>query len=395
MDAYLSVAIPSSSLENEHSLRDKSITISKFARAFSIFGVKNVFIYVDRKTFPFRSHTSRNKKNKFDPNVVTNESKLLKLLLEYLDTPQYLRRSLYPIRNELKYAGILDPIRSPHHKKKIRMDQIKEGDVRIGILNNSHSDKDFPKFMDKNEGTKLYDKKRKVSAIYSSNNSKTEFQSSINISRTNMYVDIGLDYLIPFYGKGNFVGQKVNVKLLGKYPNIKALQASNKDLESLYWGYKVSIVPSLNHILCQDNKNTLVLLTSRKGRPFKATERKFKDLLKRCNNLLIIFGSPAKGLEELYPGIENLAKEKSFFYSNLFHHGGGRLQSPRPALVDRRAGLGAAPFDCRYCGQDHSGVAAAPESHMAGSCCSRYPDVPAIVVDHRRGRNRRKARSYR
>ena len=41
-------------------------------------------------------------------------------ILEYLDTPPYLRRRLYPKLEILKNVGKLHPIRSHHHKDRIR-----------------------------------------------------------------------------------------------------------------------------------------------------------------------------------------------------------------------------------------------------------------------------------
>ena len=41
----ISVAIPDSSLSDEKGLREKTLKIGKFARAFSIFGVEKIVIY--------------------------------------------------------------------------------------------------------------------------------------------------------------------------------------------------------------------------------------------------------------------------------------------------------------------------------------------------------------
>ena len=59
---------------------------------------------------------------------------LIITLLEYLDTPQYLRKKIYPKLESLKYVGKLHPIRSPHHKDKNSVNNIRNGEVRVGIL---------------------------------------------------------------------------------------------------------------------------------------------------------------------------------------------------------------------------------------------------------------------
>src|SRR5574339_116806 len=295
----LNVAIPSSSLMDEETLRDKTIKISRFARAFSIFGVKKVFIYNDNKRRQYSVNKFKKNKHKNDLNIIGDESNILKLILEYLDTPQYLRKALYPICNELKFAGLLDPIKSPHHKKKIPLDQIKEGDLRIGFLVNKADRKDFSKLRDRKMDNNSYNKRIRTDLSFKGPDDfrRVKFWHNKNNNQTDMNVDI---------------------KIIGKYPNIKAVQAFKKDLENIYWGYKVSIVPSLDHIFRQEDKNTFILLTSRKGGRFKDNEARFKEFITHYDNLLIVFGSPTKGLDEIYPNIEQLATRKSCFYSNLF-----------------------------------------------------------------------------
>lgn len=314
----LNVAIPSSSLMDEETLRDKTIKISRFARAFSIFGVKKVFIYNDNERRQYSVNKFKKNKHKNDLNIIGDESNILKLILEYLDTPQYLRKALYPICNELKFAGLLDPIKSPHHKKKIPLDQIKEGDLRIGFLVNKTDRKDFSKLRDRKMDNNSFNKRIRTDLSFPDDFRRVKFWHNKNNNQTDMYVDIGLDYLIPFYGNNDLVGQRVDIKIIGKYPNIKAVRAFKKDLENIYWGYKVSIVPSLDHIFRQEDKNTFIILTSRKGGRFKDNEARFKEFITHYDNLLIVFGSPTKGLDEIYPNIEQLATRKSCFYSNLF-----------------------------------------------------------------------------
>src|SRR5574339_60234 len=316
----LNVAIPSSSLMDEKTLRDKTIKISRFARAFSIFGVKKVFIYNDNKRRQYSLNKFKKNKHKNDLNIIGDESNILKLILEYLDTPQYLRKALYPICNELKFAGLLDPIKSPHHKKKIPLDKIKEGDLRIGFLVNKADRKDFSKLRERKMDNNSFNKRIRTDLSFKGPDDfrRVKFWHNKNNNQTDMYVDIGLDYLIPFYGNNDLVGQRVDIKIIGKYPNIKAVRAFKKDLENIYWGYKVSIVPSLDHIFRLEDKDTFIILTSRKGGRFKDNEARFKEFITHYDNLLIVFGSPTKGLDEIYPNIEQLATRKSCIYSNLF-----------------------------------------------------------------------------
>lgn len=38
-------------------------------------------------------------------------------ILQYLECPQYLRKSFFPHHKDLQYAGILNPLDSPHHMR--------------------------------------------------------------------------------------------------------------------------------------------------------------------------------------------------------------------------------------------------------------------------------------
>ena len=118
----ISVAIPDSSLSDEEGLREKTLKIGKFARTFSIFGVKKIVIYKDPTE-------TRDKSDMF----------LLKLILEFLNTPQYLRKSLYPMDSNLSYIGLLPPIRAPQHKNKVRLKDVKIGEIRVGVIHDRNS----------------------------------------------------------------------------------------------------------------------------------------------------------------------------------------------------------------------------------------------------------------
>jgi methyltransferase len=232
------VAIPDSALSDEQTKRDKSIKIAQFARACSIFRVKRIYIY----------HDSLSQFEREDPN-------LLKTILQYLDTPQYLRKILYPRMHQLEYAGILHPIKAPHHRPPEDIKKVRAGDVRTGVI------------------------------------AKVKGQ---------LFVEAGLGSLIPFVGAG-FEGKKVNVKFTAPYPNLKAIEATDSDI-SEYWGYEVKEVPSLGKLLA-GVENAEVIITSRKGSYFKNMEAKLVERSKNVQNLLIVFGAPRNGVHEL------LAKE--------------------------------------------------------------------------------------
>jgi len=50
-------------------------------------------------------------------------------ILQYLETPQYLRKALFPISQDLKYVGLMNPIESLHHLKTEEYCKYREGVV--------------------------------------------------------------------------------------------------------------------------------------------------------------------------------------------------------------------------------------------------------------------------
>ncbi|HKF27569.1 MAG TPA: RNA methyltransferase [Nitrososphaera sp.] len=234
----LSITIPDSSLSDEQTKRDKSVKIAQFARACSIFRVKRIYIYHDSL-----SHFEK------------DDLHLLKTILRYLDTPQYLRKILFPMMHQLQYAGILHPIKAPHHRVVDDIKRIKAGDIRTGVV------------------------------------VKVKGQ---------LFVEVGLGSLVPFMGDG-FEGKKVNVRFTESYPNLKGVQAIEEDIFD-YWGYEVKEVPSISKLLTSVEK-TDIIITSRKGRHFKNIEAQLAEHAKSVQNILVAFGSPKYGLHEI------LAKE--------------------------------------------------------------------------------------
>ena len=228
------IAIPDSSLSDEQTKRDKSIKVSQFARACSIFRVKRVYIYHDAL-----SHFEKD-----DPD-------LLKTILRYLDTPQYLRKMLFPMMHQLQYAGILHPIKAPHHRVLEDIRKVKAGHVRTGVI------------------------------------VKVKGQ---------LFVEVGLGSLVPFVGD-SLEGKKVNVRFTSSYPNLKTTQATEQEILD-YWGYEVKEVPSISKLLASVEKTTIII-TSRKGRYFRNIEAGLVERIKNVQSILVAFGAPKHGLHEI------------------------------------------------------------------------------------------------
>lgn len=250
------IAVPDSLLSDEQTKRDKSVKIGQISRACSIFRVSRIYIYPDSRT-----------------NFEKEDLNLTKTLLRYLDTPQYLRKILYPRMNQLEYAGILHPIKAPHHKEKQDIRQIKQGEVRVGVI--------------------------------------------VKVKNA-LFVEVGLGSLIKFTGSG-YEGKKVNVKFISTYPNLVAAEV-NADEIPLYWGYQVKEVPSLDKLF-KGITDTEILITSRKGEPYGAREKIFIAKAKQKRNLLIVFGAPKRGVLEILAD-EKISSRSFEYVINMFPNQG-------------------------------------------------------------------------
>ena len=111
----LSVFIPNSFLSESKDLKVRTFKVGILGRALAVFQIDNVVIYND-------DHI-KNENGEEDGEFIAE-------VLNYMNTPQYLRKSAFPIRPELKHVGILPPLRAPHHPVNSQPDV---GDYRQGF----------------------------------------------------------------------------------------------------------------------------------------------------------------------------------------------------------------------------------------------------------------------
>ena len=243
----LSVAIPESSLIDESLKIDKTRKISVLARACAIFKTDTIYVYQDGE-------------NKQDGSLIV-------MILRYLETPQFLRRRLFPKMNDLKFAGVLHPLKIPSHVTPANSKKINRGDVREGIV------------------------------------------VSIKGKR---FVDAGINQLVPFFGK-TAIGKRVTVQFKEGYPKF-SVKEINRNETSLYWGYTVKERASLFSLLSEWKGNAII--TSRKGRT--ATKEQIAKYANSDQPTLVVFGSPEKGIHEILGGkLKNIQNAKSLnFFPN-------------------------------------------------------------------------------
>ncbi|KAM7368789.1 hypothetical protein PAMP_013096 [Pampus punctatissimus] len=120
----VSVALPGSVLDNAQSTELRTYLAGQIARACVVFCVDEIIIF-DEQGEDVKSVEGEFK------GVGKKGHACIQLarILQYLECPQYLRKWFFPKHQDLQYAGLLNPLDSPHH---MRIDE--ESEYREGIV---------------------------------------------------------------------------------------------------------------------------------------------------------------------------------------------------------------------------------------------------------------------
>lgn len=228
------ILIPSSLTMESRDRRESTLRIGQIARAAAVFEYNRIVIYRDPEF---------------------NDSRFINMVLGYMDTPQYLRRMLFPRREELRHVGLLPPLRTVHHPINSKSESLKIGEFRVGAV---------------------------VESVGSDGG---------------VWVEIGVDRPIPLRTEEVYQkGQRLSVRIFSRKP-LAAEPVDSKDIP-LYWGYETETVDSLEaYLQARQDAGALVLLTSKRGKAIS------HDILKELGQsgakqgLAVVFGSPARGLD--------------------------------------------------------------------------------------------------
>ena len=233
----LSIAVPASLVSDVPHLREKSLKIGLIGRAAAIFRVDEIIVFPDL------------------PDVdQSRDAGLISVILSYMETPQYLRKRLFKIRPELRYAGVLPPLRTPHHPLADRIEDLSVGEYREGAV--------------------------------------------VSSTRDGSLVDIGVERPVLVPDVRLQVDRRVTVRVteLGKRP--RAALASHSEIKE-YWGYHVTVSDVPFGRLVKTRAFDLVIATSRYGVPFMEVRDELAGRWRGSRNILVAFGSPAEGLHEI------------------------------------------------------------------------------------------------
>lgn len=233
----VSIALPASFVSDTPHLREKTFRIGLVGRAAAIFQICEIIVYPDM------------------PNVdQTRDAELLALILSYMETPQYLRKRLFKIRPELRYAGVLPPLRTPHHPLINRLKKLKIGEHREGVV--------------------------------------------VSSSKKGAFIDVGVEQPAFLLGKRLPQNKRVTVKITQLQKQFLAVLATREEIGT-YWGYNVTISKFQFSQLVKQHNFDMVVATSRKGKLVTQVMDALVEKWKASRRILIAFGAPTQGLYEI------------------------------------------------------------------------------------------------
>jgi len=233
----LSVAIPASLVADIPHLREKTAKIGLIGRALAIFRVDEAIIFLDQ--------IGRDQKR---------EAELIVMILSYMETPQYLRKRLFRIRPELRYAGILPPLRTPHHPLRDRKKDLKIGEYREGVVT--------------------------------------------RVGQRKIHVEIGVEHPILVRNVHIPVGTRVTVRIIEEGKDLKVELADPTEIDE-YWGYKVTTSKDPFSAMLREKRFNLVVATSRQGKPLVEAADNLFAKWKKAKSVLVALGSPTQGLQQI------------------------------------------------------------------------------------------------
>lgn len=221
-------------------------------------------------------------------------------ILQYLECPQYLRKFFFPIHNDLKFTGLLNPLDSQHHLRITN-----EFLYREGIVTN----KPHPKGAFVNAGL-------------------------LNDILVDKQLPEGLRVTVKIPQESDLKSRKLKGKIVSP--------SEPRQRTGIYWGYNVRIANSISQVFSQspyEDGYDITIGTSDKGESVHDVESKSL----KYKHLLIVFGG-LLGLENAVENDENLTVDDPSLlfdkYFNVVPQQGSRTIRTEEAVLITLAALG-------------------------------------------------------
>ena len=233
----LSIAIPASVVSDTPHLREKTSKIGIIGRAAAIFKVNAIIIYPD------------------DPRAnQKRDMELIDRLLMYMETPQYLRKRLFELSPDLQFAGILPPLRTPHHPLNRSSKNLKIGEYREGV--------------------------------------------ALSRTKEGTLVDIGVEQPALARNAEMSSGGRVTIRIVRTGQTVEVEPADRNSAPS-YWGYTVAVEKRSLGRMLKSGDFDLTICTSKYGTPFASLKERLTDSCVSASRVLVVFGAPTVGLNEV------------------------------------------------------------------------------------------------
>jgi len=233
----LVIAIPASVISDTPHLREKTSKVGLIGRAAAIFRVDEIIVYRDNPR----------EKQSADLDLIAT-------LLSYMETPQYLRKRLFKIEPRLQYAGILPPLRTPHHPVNRRAKDLRAGEYVEGLV--------------------------------------------LSSAKEGLLVDVGVEFPALLRDKQHEIGARLTLQVIRAGDGVE-VQAANRGDVPDYWGWVVTVERGSLRSVLEHVKADLVVGTSRKGSEFTGLAEKLAGKWRAAKSILVLFGAPSRGLHEI------------------------------------------------------------------------------------------------
>jgi len=233
----LAIAIPASVISDTPHLREKTSKIGLIGRATAIFRVDEIIVYPD--------NPKANQVGDLD---------FISLLLSYLETPQYLRKRLFKLEPSLQFAGILPPLRTPHHPVSGKTWDLKAGEYREGMV--------------------------------------------LSKTKEGLLVDIGVEQPAVLRETQYAAGDRLTLQIVNVGGRIE-VQTANRDDVPSYWGYRVRVEKRPFGQVVTDEEFDLTIATARIGDKFMDVADQIGKKWSVAQHILVAFGAPSRGLHKI------------------------------------------------------------------------------------------------
>ncbi|XP_059095661.1 putative methyltransferase C9orf114 [Tigriopus californicus] len=127
----VSLALAGSILDNAQSPELRTYLAGQVARALAVFNVDEIVVFEDERPAgpALGAHTTAGEFHGIGKRGRGQGCVQLGRILQFLECPQYLRKHFFPIHQDLKYAGVLNPTDMPHHLRASENSSFREGVV--------------------------------------------------------------------------------------------------------------------------------------------------------------------------------------------------------------------------------------------------------------------------